>query len=296
MDYNKRLTALFVSQIKDWPLAKENYAALKFVEERELEFGNCTIRLQHNPARILSTGANISKESIKKRACFLCASNRPQEQEGIDYMGKYELLVNPFPIMSKHFTIVHKEHVKQSVEYFPDMLSLAQDLKDYSIVYNGAECGASAPDHMHFQAGSKDFIQTELELDRIIGSGDQITFSSEIKVYKASGYLRDVLLIKSDNKASIISTINEILVKGVEYSKTHKDAKLNIICRYDNNIWTVIMFLRKAHRPSHYTREKNILISPGVIDMGGVLICPRKEDYQNITKQEIREIYSEVSL
>jgi len=296
MDYNKQLSELFDKQIIQWPLASKNYIALKGVEERVVEFDHCNIRLQHNPERIFSTGSKVSKKDIQNRACFLCSTNRPQEQESIDYKGKYELLVNPFPIMPKHFTIASKEHMPQSIEYFPDMLSLARDLHDYSIVYNGAECGASAPDHMHFQAGSKDFIQTELEVEGIIHNWDSKEVLPNLIEYTASDYLRKTILIKSDNSDKIIEEFNCILASKVQFSDQHKDAKLNVICRFDDGLWTVIIFLRDAHRPSHYHREDNILISPGVIDMGGVLICPRKEDYLNITKQEIIEIFTEVSL
>jgi len=296
MDINSKLSRLFDRQIIDWPLARDNYSALKQVEEREVVFDNCLVRLQHNPARILSTGAKISKKDIEKRVCFLCADNRPQEQESLDYQGKYDLLVNPFPIMPKHFTIAHKEHLPQSADFFPDMLSLAYDLYDYSIIYNGAECGASAPDHHHFQAGTKDFIQTELELASIIKNGDSLDLREGLIAYKSLNYMRSTILIKSYNKESIIEAFNDILANKVEYSEMHKYAKLNIIARVDNGVWTVILFLRKLHRPSHYTRKDNIMISPGVIDMGGVFVCPRKEDFLNITKEHIKEIFKEVSL
>lgn len=294
MNYNSLLAELFESQIREWSLAKVNYEALKGVVERSVEFDNCTIRLQFNPARIFSTGAKVTKKDIEKRACFLCASNRPQEQKSIDYKGKYELLVNPFPIMPKHFTIASKEHIPQSANYFPDILSLAYDLHDYSIVYNGAECGASAPDHMHFQAGSKDFIQSEL--DSIIRNWDSMEALPGLIEYTANDYLRRTILIRSDDSDKIISEYNNIIENKVHFSSQHKDAKLNIICRYDDGVWTVIIFLRDAHRPSHYHRADNILISPGVIDMGGVFICPRKEDFLNVTKQDIIDIFKEVSL
>jgi hypothetical protein len=296
MDLNTKLGLLFDRQIIAWPLAKNNYAALKKVEEREIVFDNCSIRLQFNPARILSTGAKISPSEIRKRACFLCAANRPSDQESLDYMNKYNLLVNPFPIMPRHFTIAHKEHVLQSADFFPDMLSLAQDLYDYSIVYNGGECGASAPDHHHFQAGSKDFIQTELELDNIIKSSDILLNKDSLIEYEACDYLRKTIIIKSDDRDAIIGEFRNLLATRVDFSTIYKDAKLNIITRFDKGVWSVIIFLRKAHRPSHYTREDSIIISPGVIDMGGVLICPRKEDFLRITKNDIIEIFEEVSL
>lgn len=296
MNYSDSINELFESQLDTWLLAKNNYLELKTVKERRVEFENCIIRLQYNPKRIKSTAANIDKEEISKRSCFLCSNSRPKEQQMIDYKGKYDILINPFPIMPIHLTIAHKGHINQSIEYFPDMLSLAFDLQEYSILYNGAECGASAPDHMHFQAGTKDFIQSELEIDKIIQSGDCIDILPNEIVYGSYNYLRKCIVIKSSDKNAIINTFNLILKRKAEYSDIHKDAKLNIISRYDEGIWTVILFLRKAHRSHHYYLKNNILISPGVIDMGGVIICPREADYLNITKEEIKEIFSEVSL
>lgn len=283
MNLNFEVDKLFQEQIKDWDIARENFKSLESIKERKLDLGNSIVRIQFNSKRIKSTGANVSKDVIKKRDCFLCSSNRPKDQRSIIFKD-YEILVNPFPILTGHLTIAHKNHIPQSVEYYIDMFELAKGLDSYTIFYNGADCGASAPDHLHFQACKKGLTQTEQ---------DFINCRENINISK-NEYSRKLIIIKSSSTKGLSEKFNSILLNSVEYSETYKDAKLNLMCRYDEGEWTLYVFPRKSHRPSCY--GTTFLISPGIIDMAGIIICPREEDYLNIKSEDIVNIYREVSL
>ena len=151
--------SLIARQLKEWPLASANYRALENVEVKEFNIGGMPVKVQFNPARAVSSGAKVDAASLAARPCFLCAANRPAEQESIDIDGRYELLVNPFPIFPRHLTIPANTHTEQLISgRIADMMRMALELDTYTIFYNGPRCGASAPDHMHFQGGNSDFL------------------------------------------------------------------------------------------------------------------------------------------
>ena len=159
---NQTINNLFTEQLVSWETARNNYAALSGVQVKELNVNGIPYKVQFNPARIVSSGAKVDAQSIKERKCFLCPANLPPVQKGIPFEGHYNILVNPFPIFPRHLTIPEVAHVNQRIAVrFKDMLALAQALTDYTIFYNGPKCGASAPDHAHFQAGNKGFMPIE---------------------------------------------------------------------------------------------------------------------------------------
>ena len=157
---------LLTDQLSVWESARDNYKALEAVQVKELTVEGCTVKIQFNPARIVSSAAKVDTQSLKERKCFLCAENRPEVQEGLPD-GSYTWLINPFPIFPEHFTIPVNEHLPQLIEKrFGDMLRLAHAAEHYVLFYNGPKCGASAPDHAHFQAGNKGFLPLEKELKK----------------------------------------------------------------------------------------------------------------------------------
>ena len=184
-DINKNIKQLFHEQVSNWELARVNFAGLTTVKSKSFSFGDFDVKVQFNPARIVSSGAKTDAKSIAARPCFLCAANRPQEQTAIDF-GDYEILVNPFPIFPEHFTIPRKEHVAQQIlPYFADMLQIAVAMDDYLVFYNGPECGASAPDHMHFQAGTKDFLPLVNDYKRLKTTHtDLLSDNGKTQVYR----------------------------------------------------------------------------------------------------------------
>ena len=163
----KQIEEFIAAQCAEWPLAGRNFEALKGVEVRYVELPDRHIKVQFNPARIVSSGAKVDARSLAERPCFLCDANRPSEQRGIEWGdGRYTILVNPFPIFPRHLTIPAAEHTPQRITgRVADMLRLASELEGYTVFYNGPRCGASAPDHMHFQAGNSDFLTISESLD-----------------------------------------------------------------------------------------------------------------------------------
>ncbi len=161
-DYSRSVSDLFESQLSEWDLARDNYRQLDNVKVRKIFFAEFEIVVQFNPGRITSSAAKVDARSIEARPCFLCEKNRPAQQRGISFEQDYTILINPFPIFRRHLTIVSDTHTDQRIAgNFMTMLSLAEALPEYVIFYNGPQCGASAPDHLHFQAGNKGFLLIE---------------------------------------------------------------------------------------------------------------------------------------
>ncbi len=203
INLNNQLKSLLTEQKENWELARTNFAGLKTVRTKSFNFGDFEVKVQFNPARIVSSGAKVDAKTIAERKCFLCTENRPAEQTAVD-AGDYLVLVNPFPIFPEHFTIPRKEHVDQQIKpYFADMLELAEALDDYLIFYNGPRCGASAPDHMHFQAGTKNFLPLVNDYKRLKDTHAQLLVESEnFQLFNFNNYLRTVYCIESTDVES----------------------------------------------------------------------------------------------
>jgi ATP adenylyltransferase/5',5'''-P-1,P-4-tetraphosphate phosphorylase II len=197
---SSQIKSLLDSQIVDWELAKNNYKGLESVKVKEFSFDGFSIKVQFNPSRIISTSAKVDAKSIQERKCFLCKENLPKDQRGIEYKNEYIILVNPFPIFPEHFTIPKVDHKPQRIkENFEDILDLSKDLQDrYAVFYNGPKCGASAPDHMHFQAGIKNFMPVDYEFESI----QKINLSNygKVKISYTESYLRNFISLESSDK------------------------------------------------------------------------------------------------
>ena len=296
----KNLQNFFQEQKENWSLAKNNYKGLEKVEEKEFQFEGFKIKVQFNPERIKSTAAKVDKETIEKRACFLCEENRPEVQSKIELENGYSLLVNPFPILKEHFTIAKNEHIDQNfIDHIGDMVNLAESLEGYSVFYNGPKSGASAPDHMHFQAGENDFMPINTEYSNLKNNDEKlITCNDRFKVYSFNNYLRKMISIEADKVQDMVSTCKILYSAFKKLQVNEKEPLLNAVCIYKNKKFSLHIFPRKLHRPSQFFAEGNaqLLISPGAVDMGGVIITPRKEDFDKITKKDIIDIYKQVSL
>lgn len=296
-DINKNIKQLFQDQVFNWELARVNFAGLQTVKSKSFSFGNFEVKVQFNPARIISSGAKTDAKSIAARPCFLCAANRPQEQTAIDF-GDYEILVNPFPIFPEHFTIPRKEHVAQQIlPYFADMLQLAVAMDDYLVFYNGPQCGASAPDHMHFQAGTKDFLPLVNDYKRLKTTHtDLLSDNGKTQVYRLKSYLRTVYAIESVDLESAKHAFESLTLTLSNGEGT--EPMLNIVCTYENAHWTVFVIPRKAFRPLQYTAPENeqLLISPATVEMCGILITPVETHFEKINKNDIESIFEQVSI
>jgi len=269
----EKVNQLFDGQLSDWELARKNYRALEQVETKTVVTDGREYRVQFNPARIVSSSAKVDAQSIQERKCFLCTGNRPPEQTGILFDERYIILVNPYPIFPRHLTIPLIEHTPQLIApRFGDMLDLAQQLDDYIIFYNGPKCGASAPDHFHFQAGNKGFLPIEKNRN----------------MYSA-------INIESDNKEELLERFHQVY-DAMEQKPEDNEPMMNILTWYEAAKWIVCVFPRKKHRPACYSAEgdANILISPASVDLGGVFITPLKKDFEKITAEDISKILNEI--
>ncbi len=296
------LKELFGRQLTSWEQARDNYKALERVESREVMVNGFPYRIQFNPARIISSAAKVDTKSITERKCFLCAENRPLVQEGIPFVAEsdpateYIVLINPFPIFPRHLTIPANQHTPQLIMgRMGAMLELAKVLDDYTIFYNGPKCGASAPDHFHFQAGNKGFMPIEKELSMCKKS--IIAEEEDISVYSLTEKIPGVFGIESSDAVKA-SDAFEKLYAQLPVTAGEEEPMLNILVSFGEGQWTILVFVRIKHRPSHYFAEgeANILLSPASVDMGGVLITPLEKDYIKIGADQIGEIIGEVLL
>lgn len=287
---------LFSSQLSSWETARSNYDALARVKVKEMEINGCLYKVQFNPARIVSSAAKVDTKSIQERKCFLCPANLPPVQEGIPFGDHYQILVNPFPIFPRHLTIPELEHVEQRIlPRFGDMLDLADALQDYVVFYNGPKCGASAPDHAHFQAGNKGFLPIEKEWKE--KRAERIVSHESATLWALDDYPRATLLIEGEKKEAAM-TLFGLAYSAMELKTGEEEPMMNVLCWKDSGRWIVCIFPRAKHRPSCYTAEgdANILISPASVDMGGVFITPLEKDFEKITASDIADILGEVCL
>jgi ATP adenylyltransferase/5',5'''-P-1,P-4-tetraphosphate phosphorylase II len=291
--------ALQVQQRGVWPLYDDNAKGLEQVQVKTFHYAQCNVKVQFNPARIKSSAAKVDNKSIKERKCFLCTDALPPKQKGIPFNDEYLVLVNPYPIFPRHLTIPRLEHAPQFIEpYFRDMLELSRALKSYTVFYNGPKCGASAPDHMHFQAGNKGFLPVETEYSKLKATTDRKLFSNEhLEIFAVSNYLRKFIAIESD-EMTLLQTAFEWLYELLEQRGQEPEPMLNILSGYENGKWRVLVFPRDKHRPDQYFAEgdENILLSPASVDFGGVCITPQEKDFKKIKAADLIDIFAQVSV
>jgi hypothetical protein len=290
---------LFLQQKNSWPALSAGFAALDHVRIRELRCNGFSVKLQFNPARIASSAALVDPQSIKKRPCFLCTENLPEAQKGILYRQEFLILCNPFPIFRHHYTVSHVNHIPQSfAEAVTFFLKLAKDLSPhYSVFYNGPHSGASAPDHMHFQAAPSGVLPIEKQLleDH---NRQPMKFINGVSLFTAQNLAREVLVIEGRTPDRIESILLRIIDRLKIIIPTTNEPMMNLFCSYRGNIWQVMIFLRRKHRPDVYFKEgqEKILISPGLVDMGGVVITPFEKDFAMIDPGLMENIYREISM
>lgn len=288
---------LFQEQIRHWELARVNFDALKGVRVKMVDFGRFQIYVQFNPARLVSSNAKVDAKTIAHRACFLCESNRPSAQQSIAY-GDYSILINPFPIFPKHLTIPRCDHEDQRIlPYFADMLNLARDLPDYVIFYNGPECGASAPDHMHFQAGNSSFLPLISDYARLKQPVSNVLYRvSGSEIFQIPDYLRTVVVIESSTTASATESFSKLYTTLQGHQS--EEPMMNVVCHFHENQWYTFVLPRARFRPWQYHADDDsqLLVSPATVEMSGVFITPIQSHFERITKEDISDILSQSTL
>jgi hypothetical protein len=294
--FSDKIDGLFTSQLREWELAKVNYSQLEKVKTRKLDFGTFNVFVQFNPERIRSSAAKVDVKSIGARPCFLCVKNRPPEQRGVLFGNNLTVLVNPFPIFGRHLTIPSELHTDQRIRNnFNALLSLAKALPQFTIFYNGPQCGASAPDHFHFQAGNSGFMP--IEKDFLNGKlARPFSVTPGIEIWKWTGYLRGIVTLKGYNMEKLIEAFDMIYNRFAEVQTDRPEPMLNILAAHSSSGWIIHIIPRKQHRPSQFFAEGSdqILISPAAVDLGGVIITPREEDFIKITKENVEDILGQV--
>jgi ATP adenylyltransferase/5',5'''-P-1,P-4-tetraphosphate phosphorylase II len=303
---NDIVSSLFHEQVSNWELARVNYEGLKTVRTKTFPFGDYDINVQFNPARIVSSGAKMDAKTIAERKCFLCTENLPAEQKSLD-AGDYTILVNPFPIFPQHFTIPRKEHIDQQIKpYFTDLLELAEAMDEYALFYNGPKCGASAPDHMHFQAGTKSFLPLLSDYKRL--KPDHAVLLDEgvsYQLYNLLNYGRTVYCIESDSISSAQNLFENLFTKWQEQSDLSLtlskgegiEPMMNIVCSFEDGIWYTFIFPRKAFRPWQFTAEgdKQLMVSPATVELCGIFITPVESHFERIKREDVVSILEQCS-
>jgi hypothetical protein len=225
----------------------------------------------------------VDRESVTKRPCFLCAQNLPPEEEGVQCGEDFTIYCNPFPIVERHLTIAHKEHGSQRIaNQFGNMLDFSAALPGYFVVYNGPECGASAPDHMHFQAGSRKLFPIEHDTAGLSGN-------------TVPNYRRNVFLFRGRERSALIDRMDRAIGLLANATGKRPEPLVNIAVFHERNEWVTYLFPRGKHRPEvFYTGE--LTVSPASIDLCGIFVVPIAHDFEKITGDAIAAIFREVTL
>lgn len=326
MEEDKLIEKFVGDQLSVWPLAAANFRALKNVETRSLTVGGLEVRLQHNPARIRSSAAKVDKASLQARKCFLCAENRPPEQRHLEFEGrkerKYDVLINPYPIFPNHLVIARNIHTPQSIWHrMTDMTDLARHHPSFTIFYNGPKCGASAPDHFHFQACPHGLMPLEADIDKNIdlmqASGetpealDYVTSVQDANLYHYGKFTRGVFVLTARTSKSMAKLFYR-LVDCLPLREDETEPMFNLLCWYRKSPsqkllgishgrfgeYRAVLLARDKHRSHHYFSDgpDHLTMSPGCADMAGLFIVPNEDDYAKLNAPLLEEMLSEVSV
>jgi hypothetical protein len=294
-----RLQQLLLDQKKTWREFADGYDALRAIKTRDIDCDGDFVTLQFNPQRIKSASAPVDEQAIQSRQCFLCIENLPDEQRGILYQDYFLILCNPAPIFDRHFTISHVTHQKQSIEAVPEIfLDLAREFgPSYTIFYNGPKCGASAPDHMHFQACPANVLPIEAlaadDSKRVLKKKE-----GTVSIWALSTCGRQVILIESGDKKDMELAIRRLVEAMRKTLGVSDEPMLNVLCSFTGGMWRLIVFPRSKHRPDVYylQGDDRVLISPGAVDLGGLIITPIEKDFISVDSKLIKDIFREVCL
>jgi Domain of unknown function (DUF4922) len=293
---------LLSEQNKTWAVLRNAYSAIKDVSTRHVQCAGFSVILQHNPGRATSSLARVDEKKIRKRECFLCVENLPKEQKAILYRDRFLILCNPAPVFPFHYTVSCLEHRTQAIASDIEVyLQLMADLgPDWTALYNGPKCGASAPDHLHFQAipRGKLPIEQEIEEDERLEMKAQRGRAGLFRVKNAG---REVVMLSGDDPKALDEALRAYIDSLKEASSivgADDEPMLNIAGSYLGAVWRLLVFPRRKHRPDVFFREgdSRIVVSPAVVEMAGVIVTPVQRDFKRVDAAMIENIYREVSL
>jgi hypothetical protein len=277
----EEIEQLFRRQLRAWPRLQRGVEGLAQAQTRPVRIDWFEVFVRHIPHRVTSTTAAVDRESIAKRPCFLC--NLDPEEEGIDFGADFTIYFNPFPIVERHLTIVHREHGLQRIEgQFGTMLDIAAALPGYFVIYNGPECGASAPDHMHFQGGLRTLFPIEKDAARVNG-------------LTVPNYARNVFLFRGADRSALIHRMDRAIELIAALTGKRPEPLINIAVFFEAKQWTAYLLPRGKHRPAVF-HTGELTVSPASIDLCGIFVVPLAKDFERINGQSIAAIYREVTL
>ena len=287
------ISRFFNRQLEVWTDARHRFRDLKHVETRQF---SDQLKLQWNPARIVSTGARIDKKTLGERPCFLCDKNRPKEQMSKQIDEKFHLLVNPFPILPVHFTIPARKHQPQLIyKNYGEMHRFISLHSDLMVFYNGPKCGASAPDHLHFQAGTNGILPLQTNWQRLSRNlTDIISLNDEEKISVVRDFIVPAFVIISKSAESDEALFRR-LYKAMPQRGDETEPMMNIISWRKGEEFISVVIPREKHRPEAYFAEGDaqFLVSPGALDMSGLIITPREEDFRKLTEEKALSLLQE---
>lgn len=314
MNKKRQAGDLFIeNQLAKWQTARTNHEALNQIETRRFELAGNTITVQFNPARAVSTCAKVDKSSIEARKCFLCPENKPNEQDEIiiSLDEPFSLRINPYPILPGHLTISSLKHQDQvladkTIRQLPGkLISWLEEYfaSGYVLFYNGAKCGASAPDHFHFQAVKQSDVPVIQQWERLMETAVR---EKEIKTengntyssFQITSYICPIQVFICNHSADILPEMINQYLESLPLHEGESEPRYNLFAWQDKQRgFTMAYFPREEHRPACYTATggEQLLVSPGALDMAGLLVTPRKEDFYKITESDITKIYKEVA-
>lgn len=287
------ISRFFNRQLEVWTDARHRFRDLKHVESRQF---SDQLKLQWNPARIVSTGAKIDKKTLGERPCFLCDKNRPKEQMSKQIDEKFHLLVNPFPILPVHFTIPARKHQPQLIyKNYGEMHRFISLHSDLMVFYNGPKCGASAPDHLHFQAGTNGILPLQTNWQRLSRNlTDIISLNDEEKISVVRDFIVPAFVIISKSAESDEALFRR-LYKAMPQRGDETEPMMNIISWRKGEEFISVVIPREKHRPEAYFAEGDaqFVVSPGALDMSGLIITPREEDFRKLTEEKALSLLQE---
>ena len=291
----KGLTDFFHNQLNQWKDVAKRFEELKGVQMREVG----SALAQFNPARLVSTGAKIDKATLAKRPCFLCEKNRPEEQIVLPFGDEFDILINPFPILPVHFTIPSRHHQLQAIaENYVQIHRLLRAYPQLMVFYNGPKCGASAPDHLHFQAGTSGMLPLQRDWQQLRETSvPLLKLNGTEGIYEIKDYICPAFAIVSHTEKNDVELFN-YLYEALPLKEDETEPMMNIVAWRSEEGFVSIVFPREKHRPDWYSAEgeAQCLVSPGSLDMAGLLILPRQSDFEGMIAELAKAILREVSL
>lgn len=290
--------ALLAQQQQTWPQLRDAGVGLHQVEYRRFTIKGGEVLAQFNPNRIVSTSAKVDAASIQARPCFLCADNLPAEERGLSFDTDFVLLCNPFPVLPKHLVIAARQHTPQAIAAaFGSLLDVTRALgPEFFTLYNGPKCGASAPDHLHFQAAEAALLPIWQELER--GSATSWSSIADVEAFTLPGYRINLLGAGGSDRAALLIWFERALTTLAAVTENSEEPLLNLLATFKGGRWCVLLLPRQRHRPACYDAEgaAKLTISPAAIDLGGVLVVPQPEHFARLTAETLEQIYAEVTL